>query len=159
MVAAWLSWAGRADAVWLVPTYRHPFAKELRSFEHRVAACEALAGLVGPWVSVSTIEAELPMPSFTIVTLDALAARFPHHRFRLVVGADNLAVKSQWRDWGRIEAEYAPIVVGRGAAAGTSAPSFPDISSTEVRRRLAAGEPVDEWVPASVLREWLGSAG
>ncbi len=156
MVAAWLSWAGRADEVWLVPTFEHAFAKELRPFQRRVAACAALAARVGPWVSVCTIESELPTPSFTIATLDALASRFPEHRFRLVVGADNLAVKAQWRDWARIEAEYAPIVVGRGVAASASAPCFPDISSTEVRRRLAAGQPVDDLVPATVLAAWLG---
>lgn len=154
MVAAWLGWTAQVDEVWLVPTFHHAFGKPLAPFTNRVAACRALAALVGPWVRVQEIEAELPTPSFTIHTLDALAARHPGHQLRLVVGADNLAARTKWRAWDRIEAEYAPIVVGRGELHVAGAPSFPDVSSTEVRRRLQAGEPVGSFVPAGVLAAW-----
>lgn len=158
MVAAWLGWVRRADEVWLVPTWQHAFDKALAPFAARVAACEELARLVGPQVRVSPIEAELPAPSYTIQTLDALAARHPQLRLRLVMGADTWAQRGLWHNFGRIEAEYDPIVVGRGALAAPDAPSFPDVSSTEVRRRLSAGEAVDAFVPPSVLRAWQGGS-
>lgn len=157
MVAGWLTWTDRVDEVWLVPTLSHAFEKALAPFERRLAACEALAAAVGPRVKVSPIEAELPTPSFTINTLEALAARHPGHRFHFVVGADNLGSFAKWRAWDRIAAEFAPIVVGRGARSVEGAPSFPDVSSTEVRRRLAAGEPVDAFVPRAVIEAWRGS--
>jgi nicotinate-nucleotide adenylyltransferase len=69
-----------------------------------------------------------------------------------VLGADNLDALPKWKDWHKIEAEYAPIVVGRdGYPNPPDAVVFPGISSTEIRRRLAAGEPVDHLVPAAVL--------
>lgn len=155
LVAGWLGWTGRVDRVWLVPAFRHAFAKPLAPWEVRLAACRALAAAVGPFVSVEPIEAELPTPSYTIHTLDALAARHPGHQLRLVVGADVRDQRQQWRDWDRIAAEYPPIVVGRaGYPPVEDAPTFPAVSSTEVRARMARGESVDAWVPAGVRAVW-----
>ncbi len=152
LVSAWLRWADRADEVWLVPTSVHPFAKDLAPFEDRVRWCEALAATLGPWVRVEPIEASLSGVSYTVQTLDALAARHPGVAFRLVLGADNLRDTPKWRAWDRIQAVYEPVVVGReGWPEVPDAPTFPGISSTEVRRRLARGEPVDHLVPAAVL--------
>lgn len=155
MVAAWLRWADRADQVWLIPTFQHAFSKPLNDFEARVQACEALAAVVGDFVKVSGIEAGLPRPSYTVETLEALAVAHPEHQFRLVLGADNLELLPQWRDWAKIQRDFAPIVVGRGDRAVEGAPSFPNISSTEVRRRLQSGEAVDHLLPPMVLRAWL----
>ncbi len=154
MVAAWVRWADRADEVWFTPTLQHAFDKSLAPWSARAAACEELAALLGGWASVCRIEAELPVPSYTVRTLDALAARHADVEFRLVLGADAWEQRASWHQWSRIEKVYSPIVVGRGARPGLDAPAFPDLSSTEVRRRLAAGEPVDAWVPARVLSAW-----
>lgn len=156
MVAGWLRWAGRADEVWLVPAFHHAFDKPMAPFSRRVAACERLATLVGPWVRVEPIEATLPTPSYTLGTLEALAARHPDVRLRLVVGADAHAQRGLWHRWADIEAHFDPIVVGRGGRQVDGAPTFPDVSSSEIRRRLAAGEPVDALVPDGVLQAWRG---
>lgn len=154
MVAAWLGWTARVDEVWLVPTWQHAFEKKLAPWDARVAACEALAAAVGPHVRVSTIEAALPSPSYTVQTLDALAAAHPEHRFRLVVGSDVL-VQPAWKDWPRIEAHYAPILVGRGGYAPIpGSPSFPEVSSSEIRERLERGEDVGHLVMRGVLDVW-----
>lgn len=153
MVAAWLLWTGRAERVWLLPAFAHPFGKASSPFDRRVALCQALADTVDPTrVEVCTVERDLPSPTYTIDTLDHLAARYPDHRFRLVVGADLLATRHQWKDWAGIETRYSPIVVGRpGHPAPPDAVAFADVSSTMIRERLARGEPVDHLVPAGVL--------
>jgi nicotinate-nucleotide adenylyltransferase len=158
MVAGWLRWADRADEVWLVPAFVHPFDKDLAPFEDRLAWCRALADAVGPWVRVEAIEATLPTPSYTIDTLETLSARHPASRFRLVVGADVLEAVPQWKRWDRIVERFDPVVVGRqGWPVPTGTIGFPEVSSTEVRRRIRAGEPVDHLVPAGVLAR-LGDA-
>jgi nicotinate-nucleotide adenylyltransferase len=155
MVAGWLRWADRADEVWLLPAYAHPFDKALRPFGARVAACEALARLVGPWVRVEGIESTLPIPSYTVDTLDTLAARHPEHAFRLVVGADVITQVAAWKRWDRIVADYSPIVVGRtGWDPVPDAPTFPEVSSTAIRARIAAGQSVDHLVPKAVRSAW-----
>jgi nicotinate-nucleotide adenylyltransferase len=152
LVAGWLGWSDRVDEVWLIPAFEHAFGKALAPFDDRVRWCGALAAAVGPWIRVETIERELGGTSYTIRTLDALAARHPEHAFRLVVGADVLPETPRWRDWARIEAAYAPIVVGRvGFGAVPGAPVFPEVSSTAIRAALARGEDVSALVPAGVL--------
>jgi nicotinate-nucleotide adenylyltransferase len=152
MVASWLRWTAVVDEVWLLPSFVHPFDKALAPFADRVAMCEALAGLVGPWVRVEPVEASLPTPSYTVDVLGVLAARHPGHHLRLVVGADVLPSVGLWKRWDDIARDYTPIVVGRG---GFENPPdtvvFPEVSSTEVRRRIAAGEPVEHLVPQVIL--------
>ena len=157
LVAEWVVNSGVADAVWLVPVFQHAFeghhSKLLAPFDDRVRWCEALASDIATPVDVSVVESVLPTPSYSIDTLDHLAAMHPNHRFRLVVGSDILEAVDGWKDWGRIQAEYTPIVVGReGYAAPTGAPVFPNISSTEVRQRVVRGLPLDEWVTPTVKR-------
>jgi nicotinate-nucleotide adenylyltransferase len=153
MVAAWLRWVDLVDEVWLVPVGGHAFGKALPSLAQRVAWCEAMAADVGPWVRVSDIEGGLPVPSYTLHTLDALAARHPERAFRLVVGADVLAVTERWHRWDLISARYAPIVAGRaGCPPVDGCPDMPAVSSTEIRARLAAGQPVGHLLTASVRR-------
>jgi len=152
MVAGWLRWTDRADEVWLLPTYVHPFDKALAPFAARLAMCEALAEAVGSWVKVCPIEQSLEVPSYTIDTLRALEVRHPEHRFRLVVGADVLDQVQDWKQWDRIEQDYTPIRVGRaGYPVPPGAVEFPALSSTRVRSALAAGQAVDHLVPAPVL--------
>jgi len=155
MVAAWLRWTDRADEVWLVPVHGHPFAKDLVSYADRLALVEAVAAGV-PGARACDLERDLPVPSYTIDTLDALAARHPEHAFRLVVGADTLSEVHRWKDWDGIERRYRPIVVGRqGYPSPPGTVDFPGVSATEVRARVARGEPVDHLVPAAILARVL----
>lgn len=152
MVASWLLWTARADEVWLLPAFDHPFQKDLAPWEARLALCEALAGELGPRVRVCDVESRLPVPSFTLHTLRHLRGAHPGAALRLVVGADNLPDLPKWKGWDDIAAEFDPIVVGRqGWPVPEGTVAFPEVSSTEVRRRVAAGEPVDHLVPAGVL--------
>lgn len=153
MVAAWLRWTDAADEVWFVPVRAHPFAKRSAPFPTRVAWCRAVAALL-PGTRVDEVEAGLPTPSYTIDTLRHLAARHPERTFRLVVGADVLPDTPKWRAWDAIVAEFPPIVVGRaGYPTPPGAVAFPEVSSTEIRRRAAAGEPLDALVPAVIRAE------
>ena len=161
MVAAWLLWTGQADEVWLVPVFRHAFEglqdKRLAPFELRLRWCAALAADVDPRIRVSDVEAHLPTPSFTIMTLRHIAASFPEHQLRLVVGADVLPQLPKWKDWDAIREAFSPVVVGRHGHPGPEGTvDFPDVSSTELRVRLREGRPVDHLVTRSVaalLRE------
>lgn len=152
MVAAWIGWTGRADQVWFLPAYRHAFDKPLAPWDLRLRMTEALADAVGPHARVEPIESTLPVPSYTIHTMEALVARHPEHQFRLVVGADVLPQLPLWKESERLTASFPFLVVGReGYGPVADAPSFPDISSTDVRARVSAGLPVDHLLPRGVL--------
>lgn len=167
MVAAWLLWTDQVDEVWLVPVYQHAFEgthdKTLAGFSERLAWTRAMAQDVDARIQVLDVEAHLPVPSFTIDTLNHLASAHPDHTFRLVVGADVLDQVDNWKDWSDISQRFTPIVVGRaGSPPIDGGPVFPGISSTEIRERLAAGQGVEGLVTASVAtllterNPWLG---
>ncbi len=141
------------DAVWMVPTYRHPFAKELVEFEHRFRMCELAARVFGGRVRVSRVEADLGQPaSRTLDTVLALRERRSDTDFRLVVGADILGERDKWYRWEEIERLAPSIVVGRRGYPSNCAIELPDISSSGIRSRLGRGESVSSLLPRDVMR-------
>ncbi len=141
LLVAYVLATADVDRVLVVPTATHPFAKRLCGFEDRVRMCElAMADLQR--VRISTIEGELPAPSLTLRTLEALAARHTGASLRLVLGSDLLLETAKWHNFSRIEALAKPIIVERQGyeRPGATAPALPNVSSTEVRRRLRSGE-------------------
>lgn len=155
MVCLYLLETAGVDEVWLVPTFRHPFAKQLAPFEDRFNMCELAAAVLGGRVKVSRIEetlaAENPEVSRTVNTIKALAERHPGSQFRLVVGADILQETDKWYRWDEIERIASPIVVGRPGYPYEDTPALAEVSSTEVRRRLASGENALPLVSRSVI--------
>ena len=145
MVASWLLWTDLVDEVWLVPVYRHAFEgiqeKKLASYNDRVAWCTAFTEEVDPRITVSDIESRLPIPSYSVDTLQALSQEYPEHDFRLCVGADVIPDLPKWKSWDVIEREFAPIIVGRvGYDSPDDIVKFPPVSSSEIRKKLSFGE-------------------
>lgn len=142
LVCAYVLAAHRVDRLLVVPTVQHPFEKTLSPFAHRAHMCE-LAVRDLRRVEVSRIEEQLSAPSLTLHTLQALARLNPDAGLRLVIGSDLLPETHTWHRFDAISAIAPPIVVPRaGHDSGAGEPALPDISSTEVRRRLRAGESV-----------------
>jgi nicotinate-nucleotide adenylyltransferase len=141
------------DAVWMVPTYRHPFAKEMVAFDHRLAMCELAAAPFGGRVIVSDIERELDAAaSRTLDTVVALRARHPDVELRLIIGSDILRDRHKWHRWDEVERLAPPIVVPRaGHDDAGAAVTLPDVSSTEVRERLARGDSAVPLVSRAVM--------
>lgn len=149
--AAFVLSTGEVDEVLVVPCFRHPFAKELASFEDRLAMCRlAFAPLAA--VSVSDVERDLGGESLTVRTLEHLAAQHPDWTLRLVVGADVVAEMDRWTRPERVRALAPPLILGRvGAPSLDGVPNvLPDVSSTALREALARGEAGAPLLPASV---------
>ena len=113
-------------------------------------------------VETSAFEFTMPRPSYTIDTLNALQAKFPDDDFYLVIGGDNWEVFSKWRNSDEILAKYHLLVYPRlGYKVNipdelkervilVDAPII-ELSSTEIRERLAKGQSVRYYVPDEVL--------
>lgn len=151
------------DEVWFVPTYSHPFGKQLVAYDHRVAMCELAAAPLGARARVSRAEQELAhKPDFvasrTLDLVDHLHASFPDVELRLVVGADILGETDKWYRWDDLVARAPLIVVGRGGytlPAGSQATGveMPEVSATRIRELLAHKDPsVSSLLPQTVLR-------
>ncbi len=148
------------DEVWLVPA-GDPWQKRgavVADKELRAEMCElATAGIVG--IGVSRVEVTREGASVTADTLEDLSA--PDRELFVILGTDAAANMPTWR---RLEAtrELAAIVVVErdGEHADVPGPDWEfqrvhiprlDVSSSDVRARLAAGRPIDGLVPAPVV--------
>ena len=147
------------DELWFVPTYAHPFGKQLVDYEHRLAMCERACAALGPRARASRAEAELAgrpgfVASHTVDLVDHVAAA--GHRPRLVVGSDILGEAASWHRWDDVIARAPLIVIGR---AGHPLPpgsvatevTMPEISASRIRDLLARGCDVTGLVPRDVL--------
>lgn len=140
------------DRVLVVPCFDHPLGKELAPFSHRQAMCERAFEHLRR-VEVSSIEQEMGETSRTLYTLRALSAAHPDWSLRLIIGADILNETERWFGWPEIVRLAPPLVLGRlGHQRADAPPSVvPQVSSTEVRDRLARGLAVDDVVPRRVI--------
>lgn len=146
------------DEIWLVPTYAHPFGKDLAPYDDRVEMCKLATVALGARAIVSRAEEELAhRPGFvasrTLDLVEHVAAQQPDAELRLVIGADILGETAKWYRWDELVARAPVIVVGRaGYPGGEAGVVLPDISATRVRELLAAGDAaVNSLVPARVL--------
>lgn len=149
---------GLVDEVWLVlsplnPLKEHPEA--LASDEDRLAMLRAAVEPF-PELRACDVELSMPRPSYTVDTLRRLQADNPDKDFRLIIGADNYQIFRRWREPDYILSHFAPIIYPRpGYPTEGCVASLPqtDVSSTEIRRLIAAGhrERLNNSLPHGVL--------
>ena len=159
---------GGGAHVRLLPAREQPFkqAAHAATPEQRAAMCDlAVAG--NPRLAVERIELELPAPSYTVRTLQALAAREPGNRFTLLLGADAARDLPAWWQVESLGALADVVVFTRPGS--DPPPAHPlirqvieipavDISATSVRRQVAAGRSIRYLVPEAV-REYIARHG
>jgi nicotinate-nucleotide adenylyltransferase len=150
------------DRVLYVPAYRQPFKldRETASGYDRYAMVQ-LATMDHDALGASPLELQRGETSFTVDTLEELHRRHPDAAFDWIIGDDNLADLEKWRDLPRIFELARFAVLTRGGAqvpAGVRGPvvfarnETVPVSSTEIRRRVRGGEPIDAFVDALVSR-------
>lgn len=132
------------DQVWMVPCFQHPFDKRSAPFAHRVAMCR-LACAALPGVEVCPIEEELGGPSYTLMTVRALQARYPQHQFQVMIGTDLLQERERWYGWDELSRLVPFLVIGRSGQkdaepiCADDQIKLPAVSSTRVRALLQGG--------------------
>lgn len=149
------------DAVWFVVSPQNPFKadQKLMPDEVRLAMVEAaLADIEG--LEPCDVEMQMPRPSYMANTLARLREMHPQHEFVLVIGADNWTRFDRWYKHDDILHHHNIVVYPRrgddideaSLPAGVTLVDTPlyDISSTEIRERLAEGKSIEGLVPPAV---------
>jgi len=148
--------------LYFIPAAHSPFKPDRQPTpgQERVRLLRvALAG--ADWCEVDEQELKRGGVSYTIDTLRDYAGRFPGAELFYLIGADNVALLPKWREAAELGklAEFAAI-----PRPGQAQPVFPPpfrgrtltgfpfgVSSSQIRQRVKAGQPIEHLVPAAVL--------
>ena len=139
------------DEVWLMVSPQNPLKQQADLLDDNLRlelAQKALEGVEG--VCASDYEFHLPKPSYTWNTLQHLSEDYPDCEFFLLIGGDNWAHFERWRQWKDILRNYDVIVYPRDEYPGTIDVPLLDVSSTEIRQKVRAGECISGLVPETI---------
>jgi nicotinate-nucleotide adenylyltransferase len=149
------------DKLYIVPAAANPLKERLPhapSPEQRLEMVRLAFGS-DPRFDVSAIEIERGGLSYTVDTLEELASQHPGAELILLLGIDSLKTFGNWRRPERIRelATIAALARGDGekmVPEGTQLVTTRriDVSSTEIRTRLAEGRSIRGFVAESVAR-------
>ena len=107
-----------------------------------------------PQFEIDDCELQRPAPSYTIDTIQALKDKWPAAHLFFLIGDDNLAGLSSWRDFEDLRHMVTFIVLQRAstpiAHEYLSVDRRIDISATEIRQRIASGRTIHFLVPRAV---------
>ncbi len=164
IIAQHIIGSGLVDQLWMMVSPVNPLkAGNVRQVADtdRLRMVEMVARHI-EGVETSAFEFTMPRPSYTIDTLNALQAKFPDDEFYLVTGADNWQIFDKWRNSEEILAKYHLLIYPRlgyeviipdelkERVTLVDAPII-ELSSTQIRERLANGQSVRYYVPDEVL--------
>jgi nicotinate-nucleotide adenylyltransferase len=162
------------DRVLYIPAYVQPFKqdRDTASGHHRFAMA-AMATLDHDALHVSAVELERGEVSYTVDTLRHLRDQYGDATLDWIIGDDNLPKLGEWKSIEAIFSMANFVVLARGAedvpapfrerireprmrpkhgAIAFATNATVPISSTEIRRRIRAGEPIEDLVPPPVSR-------
>ncbi len=153
------------DEVWLVVSPLNPLKRTIAdTLAPNGQRLDMVRLALGDYerLRASDIEFSLPLPNYTINTLNALKSKYPETDFSLIIGADNLALFERWKDSDVIMSKFDMFVYPRpGVDMDALVRKYPkvnvlkgaplhDVSSTEIRRRISSGESVSGLVNPEV---------
>lgn len=145
---------GEVDQIWVLPCADHPLGKSLIPMRHRLEMAKCAFAHLGDRVSVLDVESRLPSPSYTLHTVQFLRAHAPRLQPRWIVGSDILAELHLWHEPEKLQ-KLAPFLVFPRAGfkqEGILDFCLPELSSSVIRERLAAGQNVQGSLDHGVLR-------
>jgi nicotinate-nucleotide adenylyltransferase len=165
--------AATLDEVWFAPTAVQPLkrngphATDAQRIEMLRLALASEPGRPRSRFVCCTLEIDRGGLSYTIDTLHQIHTELPENKLFFLIGADAVREVPRWKEPKEIFAVATPLIVRRPdepepdlTSLATFCPpqhrpqlvAMPavNVSSTEIRRRVLAGEPIDDLVPPAV---------
>ncbi|HEV7351171.1 nicotinate (nicotinamide) nucleotide adenylyltransferase [Telluribacter sp.] len=161
IIANTMATATDLEQVWFVVSPQNPF-KKTRSLLHEFDRFDMVERAIADNALLKATDAEfhMPRPSYTIDTLVRLQEKFPQHTFRLIMGEDNLAQFTNWKNHDRILEYVGLYVYPRPQATPHAFAAHPavrfvpapllDISATYIRECIRQGRSIRYMVPEVV---------
>ena len=151
------------DEIWFVVSPQNPLKQDQRLMDDDVRLQIVRKALArSSRLVASDYEFHLPRPSYMHTTLTRMSEEFPDREFTLIIGGDNWEHFDRWYKSQEIIDRFAIAVYPRAGSQIDRSQLPPtvsvfdvpllDVSSTEIRRRIAQGLPIADLVPRSVER-------
>ncbi len=152
------------DRIILVPA-KIPVHKEIydRIDPYQRLEMTTLAVRGNPNFEVSTLEIERETPSYTIITVNELASKFPDDKLYLIIGSDSFNELDTWKSYKELLAGIPLIVMKRPGSEALRDEILEiaeevnvfenpliDISSSQIRDRIKMGLTVRYLLPDDV---------
>ncbi len=158
-IAAYLYNHYALDEIWFVLSPQNPLKNEknILSKEQRLRMLEA-ALLPFDNFKASTVEFDMPTPSYTYLTLRKLREIHPTFSFSVIMGNDAMDSIELWKNYREIIDNYTiylyprnniRLSIDKENIIITKAPVLP-ISSTDIRENISEGKTITELVPEAV---------
>lgn len=162
-LANWMCEYENLSEIWFLVTPQNPLKKQhhLLNYDLRFKMAEvAMDGY--PKFKVSDFERRLPVPSYTINTLDALREAYPDYLFHLMIGADNWEIMNCWKDATVLFEQYPILIYPRQGYDQIILPDNPtirkvdapllEISSSFIRAAIKEGKDIRFFLPEAVRK-------
>jgi nicotinate-nucleotide adenylyltransferase len=157
------------ERLFFIPAARSPFKPDRQPAPDAARTALIRLALAGETrCGVDEQELKRPGPSYAIETVRDYARRFPGAELFYLIGADNVAKLTEWRESSELARLATFVAIPRP---GEPAPCFPapfrgqtltgfpfGVSSSQIRARVEAGLPIRNLVPAPVA-EAIGNLG
>lgn len=150
------------DEVWFMVSPQNPFKQNQQLLDdNKRFRLVQIALKDEPHLKACDFEFNLPKPSYTWNTLQALQEAYPDDQFTILIGGDNWAAFDKWYRYEDILQRYPIVVYPREGSEVTGfefqVPKIKivktpliNISSTQIRQRIQAGKSVRGLVPTGV---------
>jgi nicotinate-nucleotide adenylyltransferase len=149
------------DKIWFVVTPQNPL-KPSKGLLHDFDRYDMVRAAVyeNYKLEVTDVEFQLPKPNYTIHTLVHLSEKHPTKEFKVIIGEDNLASFTKWKNYERIVEDYGLYVYPRPNVTNSELKRHPnvkmveapmmDISATFIRNCIKKNQSVRYLVPEAV---------
>ncbi len=143
------------ERVWFIPAALSPHKVNEKPTAPALRGEMLRAAIAGEKrFAVDERELQRPAPSFTIDTIEALRREDSQRELFYLIGSDQLGRLEAWHRIDELRRLVTFVVLDRtGSATGSVYRKIHrplDISSTEIRNRVARGQPIRYLVPAAV---------
>lgn len=149
------------DEVWVMPSgvredKQNQLSDELRLYMLELVKHDAFND--DPRLVISDFELDLPRPTMTHQTVQALEQAYPDRQFRYIFGADSLATMETWEHGERLRHQLGMLIVPRSGIEIVKTPNIEvvaglaelEMSSSEVRARVAYDVSIEDMVCPAV---------
>ncbi|NLJ81770.1 MAG: nicotinate-nucleotide adenylyltransferase [Bacteroidales bacterium] len=147
------------DEIWYVLSPQNPL-KKAEDLLDEASRLKLLEVAIQPYsfMKISTIEFEMPKPSYTYLTMRELKKRYPDTFFYIIMGNDVMLSIDLWKNYQEILDENVIYLYPRNDIElliiskniiQTDAPSVM-ISSSDIRNKIKLGESIQDLLPDEV---------